>query len=412
MTGRDRPTPTTLECAIVGGGIHGTYLVQRLLEDAGLDRDDVLVVDPHDRLLESFRRKARACEMDELRSTFVHHVGTEPFGLEDFAKARDREDELRPTPGYPRRPSLSLFLDYADYVIDGNGLEALHRRAAVEVIREGPDGGLILETDDGPIRSRHCALAIGHGGRYRVPAWAEGVDGVDHVWDGFDPDEPAEETVVVGGAITAGQLATCLADRESVTMLARHPFERAITEADPRWINWNHVSSHLHVHPPGSRARHRVVTEARNDATVPPYLHDRIEEAVDTGRLVVRRGEVESARAVDGHVRLALAEGGCLEADRVALATGFAPVFDHPFVDRVADELGLERGYRGMPVLEDRTLTWRRADGDSSGVFVTGALAAGTVGPLAGNVAGARRAAERIAATLEHREVDPVAGSR
>ncbi|WP_255193033.1 FAD/NAD(P)-binding protein [Natronobeatus ordinarius] len=409
MTPNDRSTP--LACAIVGGGIHGTYLSQRLLEDGGLDRDEIAIVDPHDRLLESFRRKARACEMDELRSTFVHHVGTEPFGLESFAEARDREDELRPTPGYPRRPSLSLFLDYADYVIDGNGLDELHRRAAVETIRERADGGLVLETDEGPIRARHCALAIGHGGRYRVPAWAESVEGIDHVWDGFDPDEPAAETVVVGGGITAGQLATCLAERESVTLLARHPFEREITEADPRWINWNHVASHLHVHPPGSQARLRVVRDARNDATVPPYVHDRIEAAVDAGRLTVRRGEVESARAVDDSVRLVLADGGCLETDRVVLATGFAPVFDHPFVERVADELGLERGYRGMPVLEDRTLAWRRVDGDPSSVFVTGALAAGTVGPLAGNVAGARRAAERIAATLERRRLDAVAGS-
>ncbi|ELY71742.1 FAD/NAD(P)-binding protein, partial [Natronobacterium gregoryi] len=57
------------ECVIVGGGIHGTYLIQRLLEDADLEREDVTIVDPHDRLLASFRRKAAACEMDELRST-------------------------------------------------------------------------------------------------------------------------------------------------------------------------------------------------------------------------------------------------------------------------------------------------------------------------------------------------------
>ena len=400
-----------LECAIVGGGIHGTYLLGRLCKETNLDRADVAVVDPHDRLLESFRRKARACEMDELRSTFVHHVDTEPFGLENFAQARDREDELRPTPGYPRRPSLALFLDYADYVIDGNDLEARHRQAAVETIRDDgtdPDGGLVLETTDGPIRTRHCVLAIGHGGRYRWPDWARDVDGITHVWDGFDPDRRAGETVVVGGGITAGQLATCLSERESVTLLTRHPLEEATSEADPRWINWDHVERRLHRHPPGSRARFETVREARNDATIPSYLHDRIRTCIDDA-LEVRRGEVTSARSTEEGVRLLLEDGGCLSADRAVLATGFAPVFEHPFVERVATELDLERGYRGMPVLEDETLAWQRADGDRSRVFVTGALAAGTVGALAGNIAGVRRSADRIVPALERERSKPIA---
>ncbi|GAB7018554.1 FAD/NAD(P)-binding protein [Halostagnicola bangensis] len=418
-----------LECVIVGGGIHGTYLVQRLLEETSLNRDRIAVVDPHERLLESFRRKAAACDMEELRSTFVHHVGTEPFGLESFAESQGRENELRPTPGYPRRPSLALFLDYADYVIDGNDLESLHRRASVERIRSVPgeaegSNTLVLETDDGDLRTRNCVLAIGHGGRYRTPDWADGVPGVNHVWsDDFDPERRVGETVIVGGGITAGQLATCLAERgsgrtgtgsatprESVTMLARHPFERAVTEADPRWINWGHVETNLHCHPPGSRARYEAVQSVRNDSTMPPYLHDRLEDLVETDDLAVRQSAVDSARCVDSgssanagekQVRLLLEDGGCLSADRVVLATGFEPVYEHPFVKRLVAELDLERGYRGMPVLEDESLAWRRTDGTTSPLFVSGALAAGTVGALAGNIAGARRSADRITDAIE-----------
>jgi hypothetical protein len=382
------------ECVVVGGGIHGTYLTQRLLEDTDLEREDVLIVDPNDRLLASFRRKARACEMEALRSTFVHHVGTEPFGLESFAEARDREAELLPRPGYPRRPSLALFLDYADHVIESRRLDALHRPAAVEMIHEAVDG-LVLETDEGSVRSRTCVLAIGHGGRYREPEWAEDVEGITHVWDGFDPDVEADETVVVGGGVTAAQVATCLADRESVTLLARRELETAAIEADPRWINWNHIERHLHRHPPASQARHEVVREARSDATIPPTLADSLECAADDGTLEIRTGEIRSARAVDDHIRL-LTGDGCLSADRVVLATGFDPVSTHPFVDRIAGELALERGHRGAPVLDDGTLAWCRTDGRRSPVFVTGALAAGAVGPLAGNVAGARRAADRL----------------
>lgn len=54
------------DCVIVGGGIHGTYCCQRLLEDTALEREDLLLADPREQLLASFRRKASACEMDEL----------------------------------------------------------------------------------------------------------------------------------------------------------------------------------------------------------------------------------------------------------------------------------------------------------------------------------------------------------
>ncbi|MFC4247801.1 FAD/NAD(P)-binding protein [Natribaculum luteum] len=391
-------------CIIVGGGIHGTYLAQRLLEDAPFDRSDVLIVDPHDRLLASFREKAKACGMEALRSTFVHHVGTEPFGLESFAEANDREDELVPTVDYPPRPSLDLFLDYSDYVIDRKNLGSLHRRAAVDAIHELPDGtGLRLETTEGPIDTNYCILAIGHGGHYRWPDWAAGLDGVEHIWEGFDPDASADRTIVVGGGITAAQLACELSETESVTLLSRHPLEWEVSEADPPWINWSHVEETLHIHPPGSSDRFEVISDARNAATIPPYLYQELGNRINEGELTLAQGAVDSATVEDGSVRLSLDHGLQLLGDRVVLATGFEPVFDHPFVDRIADELELARGYRGMPVLDDDTLAWQRDDGWFVPLYVSGALALGAVGPYAPNIPGARRAGDRITAAIKHR---------
>ncbi len=395
------------ECVIVGGGIHGTYLAQRLLADTRLEAADLTICDPHEKLLASFRQQAAACEMDAMRSSFVHHVGTEPFGLEDFAEATDREDELLPTKGYPPRPSLSLFLDYADYVIDGNGLEELHRQTHVESIHMRSDGveeTVVLETTTGVIEARTCVLAIGPGDRYRRPEWATEVDGISHVWDdGFDPGAVATETVVVGGGITAGQLACCLAERERVTVLSRHELTTAAIEAEPLWINWQHIESELHRHPAGSQARYEQVRAARNDGTIPPRLNERLETLAEGEMLTIRQGEVDTARTVGNEVRLLLTHNGCLTADRVVLATGFEPVFDHPFVDRVAADCDLARGYRGMPILADGTLAWERTDGQPAPIYVSGALAAGTVGPFAGNVAGARRAADRITDAIDRR---------
>ncbi|MDG5820502.1 FAD/NAD(P)-binding protein [Natronococcus sp. A-GB7] len=388
-------------CTVVGGGIHGTYLAQRLVEDTPLDSSDVLVVDPHDRLLTSFREKARACGMDTLRSTFVHHIGTESFDLENFAEANDREDELVSTVDYPPRPSLDLFVDHAEYVIEQKNLDSLHCQAAVDAIRERPDtAGLRLETTVGAIDTEHCVLAIGHGGRYRRPDWGVELDGVEHVWGEFDPDASADRTIVVGGGITAAQLACELSDTQSVTLFSRHPLEWEVSEANPPWINWSHIEANLHVHPPGSSDRFDVISDARHTATVPPSLYTALMNRIDDGDLTLTQGTVDSATNEDGSVRLSLDHGLQLLGDRVVLATGFEPVFDHPFVERIADELELTRGYRGMPVLDDGTLAWRCDDGRTVPLYVSGALAVETVGPYAPNVPGARRAGDRIAAAI------------
>ncbi|WP_323174431.1 FAD/NAD(P)-binding protein [Natrialba sp. PRR66] len=394
---KSTPSRDQFACVIVGGGIHGTYLAQRLLEETSLDRTNIAIVDPHQQLLASFREKARACGMESLRSSFVHHLGTEPFGLEHFAEGTDREDELVPTIDHPPRPSLDLFLDYAEYVIEKNSLEALHIQSTVEAIFEQGDGPRFrLETTAGLIETHNCVLAIGHGGRYRWPDWAVDVDGVEHVWDGFDQDTTVDHTIVVGGGSTAGHLACTLSETESVTMITRHPLEWEVLEADPPWINWSHLERELHVHPPGSSERLSVIRDARYTATVPTYLSQEFETKLEEGSLALEQGEIWTARSDNGSVQLFQEDGTQTVTDRIVLATGFEPVFRHPFIERLASEIGLDRGYRGMPILDDQTLEWQRIDGSQTSLYVSGALALGTIGPYAPNIPGARRAADRI----------------
>lgn len=69
------------------------------------------------------------------------------------------------------------------------------------------------------------------------------------------------------------------------------------------------------------------------------------------------------------------------------------PARRRPFVERLAGELGLERGHDGVAILDDRSLGWR---GSVDGIDASGALAEATAGPFAGNIIGARRAADRI----------------
>ncbi len=384
------------EWVIVGAGVHGAYLARELV-GLDVDRDDIAVVDRRGEFLGAFEEKARACGMDSLRSTFVQHVGPDPFGLEAFAEGNGRDDELCPTRNHPPRPSLDLFLDHTERVIDRFGLEELLAERTVTGI-DRKRGEIVVRTDRGDLLARNAVLAVGPGDRYRRPDWASNVSGVKHVWDSDgrpeDRIDRGDRVWIVGGGVTAGQFATSIGDiAGEVTLCVRGSIREATAEADPRWINWGHIERELHSLPPGSKARYDRVRDVRNEGTMPSYL---AREIRGTESVEIRRGEVRRASATDGTVSVLL-DGGAVESvDRVVLATGFQPAYDRPLVGAIANSMGLERGYRGMPVLDDATMAWRRRDGTPSRLFVTGRLAECTAGPLAGNIHGARRAAERI----------------
>lgn len=383
---------------IIGGGVHGTYVASQLLQGTSVEHDSIRIVDPNPVLLESFARKARRCGMEALRSTFVHHIATKPFSLRDYAEEHEREDEIIATENHPERPSLALFVDHARSVVDRHELSSVHRRARVLDVTD-EDDLLRVETEEGSLLTRRCVLAIGSGGQLSWPEWATpGDPSVWHVWQsGFDPNAFVDDQViVVGGGITAAQVACQLATRTSVTLLSRHPLRESLIEASPRWINWRYMGKHLHTLPAGSRKRHERVCEARNDGTIPPYVMERLAELRDHDELVIKQGEITDVVQDERGQTVRFRDGSTRSGVQVVLATGFESPYSHPLVQQIGAELELETGYRGMPVLDDDTLEWRQENSGRSGVFVTGVLAQGTVGPLARNIIGARRAAERI----------------
>jgi cation diffusion facilitator CzcD-associated flavoprotein CzcO len=417
--GHDTNAVESYECLIVGGGLHGIHVAVRLLEETAVRADQLRIVDTEAELAAAFREKANQCGMTSMRSSYLDHVGEHPLELEVFAAQRGRTDELYETEDYPPRPSSSLFLDHVDHVVDVHSLDDLHVRARVDGLTGATaTDGVVVETDAGPLHAHHCILAVGQGDRYTRPPWTSSLDAsaVDHVWDhSFDRDV-AGRAVVVGGGVTAVQTALVLTESATeVTILARNGLTERTIEGDQRWQRWDHVEAELHSLPPGSAARLRRVREGRYDGTVPSYLLRDLETAVSENDVTVVDGEVDDARQRrDSTARLVLDDGRRLCADHVVLATGFESPFDHRFVERVASTLRLARGHAGMPVLEDQTLAWKRHDDTSSPVYLTGALAAGTVGPFAGNIVGARMAADRIVDSLASAEcrVSPVVVER
>lgn len=399
-------TDTDALVTIVGGGVHGVHLAVRLLQAELIEPDELRIVDPSG-LLESFRRKCRQCGMVELRSPFVHHVGTDPFSLRDFARARGREAEFVPTRVGAERPTASLFFDHAEWLCNRYDLESIRLDARVTDVVDRRDG-VRVETTSGHVHSRWCLLAVGHGRSFTYPEWATEPDSpksVTHVWDPtFDPDAVGETSTVgiVGGGITAGQLATTLAQPgRNVVLFARSPFRVETLEASTDWMHFSGATERLHAHPPASRAREELVAEARYDGTMPPYVFRRVQRALEDGHVELERSEITVATDAGGPVVVTCRDGSAYCLDDLLCATGFDSPYDGELFRQLRRESTLQTGYRGAPVLDDDTLRWMHQDGTPSRVTVSGIATQQVLGPFARNVIGARRAGEVIVGFLE-----------
>jgi len=388
------------EYAIIGGGIHGTHIANKLINDAGLDTSELVIFDPEG-YGEVFDQRTSDSGTDYLRSPEVHHTARDPFDLKSYAEARNRKDELISDGSNPLRPSAELFLDHLDYVVESNGLEESLIEDYVTDLHS--DEALVLETSDGIYTTDCGVLSIGEG-RPNYPDFVEQVSDaapVSHIFDSNFSSEDAQrydgETVIIGGSITAGQLSGLLS-REcegGVTMMSRSPIELELVEADPKWINWNHIEDELHSLE--TEERHQRVQEERYDGSMPSYVWDDLKNCLDEGNLRIWHDEISDLEYDGQTLDLETEKDRRIDDAQVILATGFESIYNHPFVEDTAENLNLATTEDlGMPFLNDSNLRWKKENGEDSRLQVSGKLAEGTVGPFAGNIAGARRAAERI----------------
>ena len=196
------------------------------------------------------------------------------------------------------------------------------------------------------------------------------------------------ETVILGGGITAVQLAIALAAAGSgrITLISRHPLRVNNLDFDPCWIGPKCLGAY--VETPYTHRR-EIVDRARHRGTVPEETAARFNRLAAAGRVQYRVAEVRKASWSSGRIRLGTDDGAC-SADRIILATGFGP--ERPgglLTERMVAGLGLEIAACGYPVL-DAAYRWHPR------IFVTGALAELRGGPSARNIVGARNAGREI----------------
>jgi thioredoxin reductase len=366
--------------------------------------------------MERWRRVTRNVGMEFLRSPVVHHLGGRTMDLARFAGTPRQAARGRHFKGRYRRPALDLFNAHSEAVADAAGLRERWLVGAASELRRRPSGVWEVAWDDGTVRARNVVLAIGAGDDLEWPRWASKVrsiaasGAVAHVLEEDElPSRPsvAEQggvDVAVGAGMSGAQLALRLAAAERrVVLLSRGPLEVSRFDTDPGWLGPKRMAAFELERCPD--ARRAIIEQARHRGSITEDVHHALRAAERTGAVEHVVGEVLGA-AVEGSgllltLRESTGEGEVsplprvLRADRVLLATGYAK--GRPggaWLDEAIEREALPVAACGYPV-PDSALRW------SAGLFVTGPLADLELGPVARNIAGARRGAERIVAVAK-----------
>jgi len=383
-----------LDWAIIGGGIHGTYLANALIRHRVARRGDLRIIDPNDKPLAEWKRVTFNVGMEYLRSPKVHNIDTDPLSLKQFARCRkcSNDDFIFPND----RPSLGLFNEHANSVIEKTGLDKLYMKGFVADISIKNDHAEIT-TESDTIRARHVILAIGRSGALKRPGWAkraaaEGAN-ICHVLDGsFCREKIPErgEIVVVGGGMSAVQAALSIADKDRhVTLLSPHSLRQNYYDSDPGWMGPKFLNQYRKISC--FQKRRRITEKAKNAGTITHDMKRELIKKQSRNECSVTIDRVESCSMLTNDLMLLnLKSGDTLAANHIVLATGYEN--RRPggsLLNGLISNYSLNCSECGFPIT-DPSLRWHER------LYVSGALAELEVGPASGNIIGARMAAEKI----------------
>ena len=395
-----------LEWLIIGGGVHGVHIAARLLGEADIEPGQMRIVDPGSCLLERWQACTAATGMSHLRSPSVHHLDLKVSSLQNFAgKRRNRKAGLFAVPY--ERPALSLFNAHCEQVVESLGLSKIHLRARADSCAIECDGVRVGLSNGQEIMAQQVVLAMGASEQPEWPAWVPRNEArIHHIFEpGFDGWPSAKETIaVVGGGISGCQVALRLVkEGHKVHLLSRHEPRVHQFDSDPGWLGPKLMVGFSRE--PDVDRRRAMISEARHRGSVPPEVHRSLRRALSSEELFWHEGEVLDVEGQGEKLAMRLGTGAVLEADRVLLATGFSS--HRPggsLVDQLVASEALPCAECGYPIV-DASLRWHPR------VYVSGPLAELELGPASRNIAGARRAGDRLVEALRSRRASADGGA-
>ena len=355
-------------------------------------QDELRIVDPADRLLSRWRECTAVTGMEYLRSSCVHHLGTGAYALRRFAKkhrSRGIGQFARPYD----RPSLELFDEHCAQLIRDARLEELHVRDRVEETVLGEDGVTLRTAGGLEMTAGRVVLAIGSSDEPYWPEWAPRNESrISHVFqpkfDGW-PAGTGQTIAVVGAGISAAQTAIRLSSSgHHVLLVARHELREKQLDVAAGWLGPKFMAGFQRSSD--LKQRRWIIDKARQSGTMPPDVRRSLIRAVEQGTVQLVQSEVQGVTRVEGRLRLLLRNESNVEVQKVLLATGFTS--KRPgggMVDRLIESAALPCADCGYPIVNSE-LRWHPR------IYVTGPLAELEIGPASRNIAGARRAGDRI----------------
>ncbi len=380
------------DVCILGAGPHGLAAaihLRRACSDLRL-----VAVDPSGVWLDDWHEQFASREIETLRSPIVHHPSPDPYELSDYVEVS----------GLPRShlpydpPTADAFASFCRDLVAGAGLALPLRGSAQAVCRRGRR--LRVTTGRTTITTTTVIVAT-NPHRRSVPDWVwpllGGRPGLLTYGTDVDlralPDIEGQRVLIVGGGLTAAHLACGAAARGAeVHLLSRRPLAVRDFDTDPGWLGPRHLDAFGRDGDPASRLR--TALTARGGGSVPPWMRARLDDLVDDGRVGIHDGIKVRAAGVDrdGSCSLALDDFTTLEPDRIWLATGTVPdIGSAKYLTDVASDVPT---LAGLPITGDDLRLGPQP------VHVMGRLATLTLGPAAGNLWGAQRAAHRITKAL------------
>jgi cation diffusion facilitator CzcD-associated flavoprotein CzcO len=390
--GERSPSSARRDCrvVVVGAGPYGLSVGAHL---RAIDGVDVTVFGPRMSFWQTNMPKGML-----LRSPWPACNLSDPEGELTLGRYRDVSGR-----GFGSPVPLDCFVDYGHWFAEQTLGDRVDRRLVALVEREG-DGFRVVLEDGEAVHADRVVVAAGISNFARRPREFESLgDRVSHAVDHDDLSIFAGRRVaVVGAGQSALESAALLHEAGSdVRVIARAPRIRYLIKKLRHKLP---LISHVLYAPPdvgpplaswlvALPALYRRLPRKWQDKLSPrsirpagaAWLVPRLQEVpIELGRSVV------GAESVNGHVDLRLDDGSRREVDHVLLATGYRiDLAEYRFLAR--DLVGAIDDVDGYPRLSKSFET------SVPGLYMVGAPAAWSMGPLMRFVAGADFAASSVA---------------